>query len=392
MSASSATVSFPAVKTQNPERSTPAGNPQGAAPKPKRSRRFLLLGAIGGALLIGGAVWYFLNAGYETTDDATIEAHVIEVSPKVSAHIKAVYFDDNYQVKRGQLLIELDPRDFEVSLASAQASLASAKSKLIEAEAQQNVANAGLGQVKADLVSAQATADNAQADLKRNEQLYQTHVIDRREYDASVAQAKSDVANVEADAKKVTSQEAQIQLAAAQYSAASAEEKQAEAQLRQAELQLSYTQIYAPFGGRVTKKSVEPGNYVQPGQTLFSLVPPDVWVIANFKETQLKNMRVGQPVSVQVDAVPGHDFKAHVDSFQVGTGGRFTLLPPENATGNFVKVVQRVPVKIVFDEPATQLERLWAGESVEPRVNVGISPAHSDRQAQPLPPAMLSER
>jgi len=141
----------------------------------------------------------------------------------------------------------------------------------------------------------------------------------------------------------------------------------------------------------VTKKSVEPGNYVQPGQTLFSLVPPDVWVIANFKETQLKNMRVGQPVSVQVDAVPGHDFKAHVDSFQVGTGGRFTLLPPENATGNFVKVVQRVPVKIVFDEPANELERLWAGESVEPRVNVGISTAHSDGQAQPLPPAVLGE-
>jgi membrane fusion protein, multidrug efflux system len=343
-------------------------------------------------LLIGSAVWYFLNAGYETTDDATIEAHVIEVSPKVSAHVKAVHFDDNYQVKRGQLLIELDPRDFEVNLASAQASLASAQSKLIQAEAQQNMANAGLGQAKADLVSAQATADNAQADLKRNEQLYQTHVIDRREYDASIAQAKSDVANVEADAKKMTSQEAQIQLAAAQYSAASAEEKQAEAQLRQAELQLSYTQIYAPFDGRVTKKSVEPGNYVQPGQTLFSLVPPEVWVIANFKETQLRNMRVGQTVSVHVDAVPGRDFKAHVDSFQVGTGGRFTLLPPENATGNFVKVVQRVPVKIVFDEPATELERLWAGESVEPRVNVGISPTHSDRQAQPLPPAMLSER
>lgn len=393
MSASSATVSPPARKAPSPERSTPAGNagPQVAAAKPKRSRRLLLLGVVGGAFLVGGAVWYFLNAGYETTDDATIEAHVIEVSPKVSAHVKAVHFDDNYQVKRGDLLVELDPRDFEVNLASAQANLASAKSKLSQAEAQQNVAQAGIGQAKADLVSSQATADNAQADLKRNEQLYQTRVIDRREYDASLAQAKSDVANVESNAKKVTSQEAQVQLAAAQYSAASAEEKQAEAQLRQAELQLSYTQIYAPFDGRVTKKSVEPGNYVQPGQTLFSLVPPDVWVIANFKETQLRNMRVGQPVSVQVDAVPGHNFRAHVDSFQVGTGGRFTLLPPENATGNFVKVVQRVPVKIVFDEPASSLERLWAGESVEPRVNVGISTPLSDRQAQPLPPAVLGE-
>ena len=393
MSASSATVSAPTLKASSPNQSTPAGNtvPQAGASKPKRARRLLLLGVLGVALLVGGAVWYFLNAGYETTDDATIEAHVIEVSPKVSAHVKAVHFDDNYQVKRGDLLVELDPRDFEVNLASAQASLASAKSKLSQAQAQQNVAQAGIGQAKADLASAQATADNAQADLKRNEQLYQTHVIDRREYDASIAQAKSDVANVESNSKKVTSQEAQVQLTAAQYAAASAEEKQAEAQLRQAELQLSYTQIYAPFDGRVTKKSVEPGNYVQPGQTLFSLVPPDVWVIANFKETQLKNMRVGQPVSVQVDAVPGPDFKAHVDSFQVGTGGRFTLLPPENATGNFVKVVQRVPVKIVFDEPASKLERLWAGESVEPKVNVGISTAHSDNQAQPLPPAVLGQ-
>jgi membrane fusion protein (multidrug efflux system) len=391
---SSATVSAPPLKTSGPERSTAAGsaNVGPAVSKPKKSRRLLLLGMVGIAVLAGGAVWYFLNAGYETTDDATIEAHVVEVSPKVSAHVKAVHFDDNYQVTRGDLLVELDPRDFEVSLASAQANLASAQSKLTQAEAQQNVATAGLGQVKADLISAQATNDNAQADLKRNEQLFQTHVIDRREYDASVAQSKSDVANVESGAKKVASQEAQVQLTAAQYAAASADEQQAEAQLRQAQLQLSYTRIYAPFAGRVTKKSVEPGNYVQPGQTLFSLVPPDVWVTANFKETQLKNMKVGQPVSVRVDAVPDHDFKAHVDSFQGGTGGRFTLLPPENATGNFVKVVQRVPVKIVFDEPASRLERLWAGESVEPRVNVGNSTPLDSSLTQPLPPAILGEK
>ena len=392
---SSATVSAPTLKTSIPERSTSGGGANletAAAPKQKRSRRRLLLGVIGAAVLAGGAVWYFLNAGYETTDDATIEAHVIEVSPKVSAHVQAVHFDDNYQVKRGDLLVELDPRDFEVSLASAQANLASAQSKLTQAEAQQSVAKAGLGQAKADLISAQATNDNAQADLKRNEKLFQTHVIDRREYDASVAQAKSDVANVESGAKKVASQEAQVQLTAAQYAAASADEKQAEAQLHQAQLQLSYTRIYAPFSGKVTKKSVEPGNYVQPGQTLFSLVPPDVWVIANFKETQLKNMKVGQPVSVRVDAVPGPDFKAHIDSFQGGTGGRFTLLPPENATGNFVKVVQRVPVKIAFDEAADRLERLWAGESVEPRVNVGISTAPGSNLSRPLPPAILGER
>jgi membrane fusion protein (multidrug efflux system) len=178
-------------------------------------------------------------------------------------------------------------------------------------------------------------------------------------------------------------------LASAQYITAASGEKQAEAQLRQAQLQLSYTKIFAPFDGRITKKSVEPGNYVQPGQTLFSLVPPDVWVIANFKETQLKQMKVGQPVSVQVDAVPGHHFRGHIESFQVGTGGRFTLLPPENATGNFVKVVQRVPVKIVFDEPIANLERLWPGESVEPKVSLRDNLGERSHPAQLLAPAEL---
>jgi membrane fusion protein, multidrug efflux system len=392
MSATSATTPAPRLKTANADRPAAPAVPAAsmANPKPKRSlRRLVILLAAGLLLLVGGTFWYVDNVGYETTDDAAIEGHVIQVSPKLSAHVKAVHFDDNYQVKKGDLLIELDPRDFEVSLASAVANLASAQSKLMEAEEQHNVAQASLGQAKADLVSAQATADNAKSDLERNERLFQTHVIDRREYDASVAQAKSTVANVESAAKKVASQEAQVRLTSAQYVTASAAEKQSQAQLHQAQLQLSYTKVFAPFDGRVTKKSVEPGNYVQPGQTLFSLVPPDVWVVANFKETQLKQMRVGQPVSVRVDAVPGHNFNAHVESFQVGTGGRFTLLPPENATGNFVKVVQRVPVKIVFDEPTDDLERLWPGESVEPKVNVRDSFGRQQYRAEPLPPAIL---
>jgi membrane fusion protein (multidrug efflux system) len=393
MSASSVATSPAHLKTANPDRpaiTSPAGSSSASHPKPGRSiRRLLILCSVGGLLLAGVTFWCINNLGYVTTDDATIEAHVIQVSPKIAAHVKTVHFDDNYLVKQGDLLIELDPRDYEVSLASAQANLASTRSKLIEAEAQQNVALAGLGQVKADLASARATADNAEADLNRNEHLFQTHVIDRREYDASIAQAKSAAANVESATKKVASQEAQIRLTAAQYVTATASEKQAEAQLEQAQLQLSYTRIFAPFDGRVTKKSVEPGNYIQPGQTLFSLVPPDVWVIADFKETQIKQMKVGQSVSVRVDAVPGRDFNAHIESFQVGTGSRFTLLPPENATGNFVKVVQRVPVKIVFDEPLANLERLWAGESVEPKVNLHHVVAESGHRSEPLPPAIL---
>ena len=381
------------LKTTNQDRAAGRGRVAVSSAnkrEPKRfGRRGVLLFAVGALILAAATYWYISNAGYETTDDAAVEAHVIQVSPKISAHVKAVHFDDNYQVKRSDLLLELDPRDYEVSLASAVANLASAQSKRTESEAQQNVAQAGLGQAKADLASAQATADNAESDFNRNGQLYKTHVIDRREYDASAAQAKSARANVEAASKRVASQEAQVRLAAAQYVTATAEAKQAETQVQQAELQLSYTKIFAPFEGRVTKKSVEPGNYVQPGQTLFSLVPSDVWVVANFKETQLKKMKVGQSVSVRVDAIPGRDFKAHVESFQVGTGSRFTLLPPENATGNFVKVVQRIPVKIVFDEPLADLERLWAGESVEPKVDVHESSLEQSRRAAPLPPAIL---
>jgi membrane fusion protein (multidrug efflux system) len=381
------------LKTANQD--PPAPNSRAAAPVAQRrglkrlGRRGVILLTVGFLVLAAAAYWFASIAGYETTDDATVEAHLIQVSPKISAHVKTVHFDDNYQVKRGELLIELDPRDYEVALASAVANLASLRSKLTESQAQQNVAQAGLGQAKADFSNAQATAENAQSDFNRNEQLYKTHVIDRREYDASFAQAKSAAATVESASKKIASQEAQVRLVSAQYVTAAAEEKQGETQVQQAELQLSYTRIFAPFDGRVTKKSVEPGNYVQPGQTLFSLVPPDVWVVANFKETQLKKMRVGQSVSVRVDAVPGRDFKAHVESVQVGTGSRFTLLPPENATGNFVKVVQRVPVKIVFDEATTDLERLWAGESVEPKVDVRDTSAEQARRAAPLPPAIL---
>jgi membrane fusion protein (multidrug efflux system) len=381
------------LKTTNQDR--PASTSQAAAAstkkqEPKRfGRRRVMLVGVGLLILAAVTYWFVSNAGYETTDDATIEAHVIQVSPKISAHVKTVRFDDNYQVKRGELLIELDPRDYEVALASAVANLASVQSKLIESEAQQNMAQAGLGQAKADLASAQATAENAESDFTRNEQLYKTHVIDRREYDASAAQAKSVTANMESASKKAASQEAQVGLASAQHVTAAAEVKQAEAQVQQAQLQLSYARIFAPFDGKVTRKSVEPGNYVQPGQTLFSLVPPEVWVVANFKETQLKKMKVGQSVSVRVDAIPRRDFKAHVESLQVGTGSRFTLLPPENATGNFVKVVQRVPVKIVFDESPANLERLWAGESVEPKVDVRANSGQQSRRAAPLPPAIL---
>ena len=366
-----------------------------ASPQPRLIRRARLRVKIFGAFLLVViatlSTWWFFTRNLVSTDDAAIEGHVVQVSPKVASHVKAVYFNDNYVVRQGELLVELDPRDFDVSLTSAEANLASAQSKVAEAKAQQLLAEATLGQAQADLKSSQATQDNAAADLKRNEQLFATHVIDRREYDNSVASARTSTANVESAQKKVASAQAQLRLTEAEYTTAAAAEKQASAQLEAAQLQLSYTKIYAPFSGRIVKKGVEPGDYVQPGQTLFSLVEPEVWVVANFKETQLKRITVGQPVRLKVDAVPDREFRGHIESFQDGTGGRFTLLPPENATGNYVKVVQRVPVKIVFDEPLQDLSRLWPGESVEPEVDVSNDRPANSRKAEPLPPALLGE-
>ncbi len=372
-----------------PEHPAAGSVPPAQANRPRAWRRRLLAAGFLACAAAGAAVWYLRGAGRVGTDDAFVEGHVIGVSPKVAAHVLAVHFNDNYLVHRGDLLVELDPRDFAVNVASAEANLAAARSRLTQAQAQQDVAGAGLGQATADLASAQANADNASADLKRNEQLMHGQVIGRREYDASVAGAKSAAAAAESAAKKIVSQQAQVHLADAERQTAEAEVQQAEAGLQQAHLQLSYARIIAPADGWITRKGVEPGNYVQPGQTLFSLVPADVWVIANFKETQLKRLAVGQPVTVRVDALPGTKLRAHVESFQTGTGSRFTLLPPENATGNFVKVVQRVPVKIVFDEPGSALARLWPGESVEPEVELNASPVSGVGPAQPLDPATL---
>ncbi len=262
--------------------------------------------------IVFGVVHWLQARDYETTDDAFIDAHVIPISAKISGHVAAVLVDDNQQVEQGQLLVEIEPQDFEVSL----------------------------GEAKAELAAAQAAARRAEDDMARYKLLYQKDQVSKQTYDHAVTAVDEARDNVEVDAEKV----------------------------QQATLNLSYTKIYAPEAGKVTKRAVELKSYVEVGQPLMALVPRKVWVTANFKETQLTRMRPGQPVTVRVDAYPGHVFKAHVDSIQSGTGSRFSLLPPENATGNYIKVVQRVPVKIVFDEPVGGQYLLAPGMSVEPAV------------------------
>ena len=289
------------------------------------------------------AVKYFMaSLVYEWTDDAFLEAHVTAVSPRIAGHIRTVYVDDNQLVKKGDLLVEIDDADYQVKTQQALAAFEAAKA--------QNE------QVTAQITAAKAEARRSQSDLKRYQELVANNSVSKQQYDNAVAAADSAAAQVEAVTK--------------QASVAVARIAEANSTLAQSKLELSYTKIYAPQDGRVTKKAVEPGEYIYVGQPLLAIVPQDVYVIANFKETQLKRIKVGQFVDIKVDAYKDLHIKGSVNSIQSGTGARFSLLPPENATGNYVKVVQRVPVKITIDSEPNDNFVLAPGMSVIPKVKV----------------------
>lgn len=323
-------------------------------------------------ILLIGAIFglrYFLHARLvESTDDAFIEGHVVQVSSKIAGQVLEVRVRDNQEVPPGELLAAVDPRDFEVRLAQARAGEAAARGKLKQAQTQLPVARANLGQAEAEVQVAETVAALRETDLKRLDQLGE--LVSHQQLDQARSTAQTSRAQLGAARKRAAAAEAQVVNAESQVQTAQAEVEQAAVAIQQAELELSYTKIFSSEEGRVTRKSVEPGNYVQPGQALMAIVPSRVWVVANFKETQLTDMRAGQPVQVRVDAYPGKVFKGHVDSIQAGSGARFSLLPPENATGNFVKVVQRFPVKIVLDGPIDPGTFLAPGMSVHPEVRV----------------------
>ncbi len=325
----------------------------------------LLLGAAG---VKWGARAYTHSLHFESTDDAFIEAHVIPIDPRVASYVKAVHVHDNQEVKAGQLLLELDPRDFQARVESAQAQLASSQAQVTQAKARVSAADAEIKVQKARLQAAQAELKRAQFDLHRLEALPTGAAAPTELVDAQAA-AETAESNVAADKQAVDAAVAQQKLAEAQVGVSEADVQKSQAALDQAQLQLSYTKIVAPQAGRVTHKQIEPGAYVTVGQPMFAIVPSQVWVRATFKENDLTYMRPGQPVTIRVDAYPGRVWHGHVDSIQAGTGARFSLLPPENATGNYVKVVQRVPVKILFDDYDDSV-MLGAGMSVVPEVKV----------------------
>jgi membrane fusion protein (multidrug efflux system) len=341
-----------------------------------------------GVLAFAALLYYGLDRfndalTHESTDDAFVEGHVVPVAPKIAGHVAKVLVSDNQLVKMGDPLVEIDSRDYELQLAKRravtetnQANL-TAVSKMLELmAAKMTTAEGGAKQAHAMEDSSRATTANAQAIFQLDQGPAKIGALSRQDYGNAEAAAKSATANLHAAEENSAQADSRVIEAKSQFAAAQAGVDLAKAQIKEAdigvngaELDLSYTKIFAPCDGRVTRKSVEPGSYVQIGQALLAIVPPEVWLVGNFKETQLERVRPGQPVEITVDSL-GRKLRGRVDSVQAGSGARFSLLPPENAVGNFVKVVQRVPVKILFDEPLPQDQIVGPGLSVYPSVRV----------------------
>jgi membrane fusion protein (multidrug efflux system) len=320
------------------------------------------------AVVVAAMAWWLNARHFESTDDAFIDARVVPISAQVSGAITDVPVTDNQLVEAGAVLVRLDERDYRAALAQTKAQVEQAQANITNLGAQIEEQKARVEQARKQVAEAQAALSFAQEENARAQDLVnkgagtmqraQQTSSDLRQRQATLDAAQ---ANEAATLKQIAVLETQQEVAAGQLDQARAAQDQARANL-------SRTTILAPVAGRTTKISAAKGAYAQPGQALMMFVPTTVWITANFKETQLTDMRPGQPVSITVDAYPGRTFAGHVESLQAGSGAAFSLLPPENATGNYVKVVQRVPVKIVFDEAPDV--HLGPGMSVIPRVRV----------------------
>jgi len=416
--------------TQSPPAAPPAQPETRTQPLPSTERDFhtrpsrtsspgfritIIIAAI--VLLVVGFFVYRYVTSYEATDDAQVDGHVNSVSTRISGHVIKLNVLDNQSVQAGAVLVEIDPADYQVAYERAKADYDSAvavaaaagvdvpvtsvstSSQVSSTEADVSSARSAiaaakqqLAAAKAQLVQAEANNVKAQNDLGRYKQLVDKQEISQQQYDEAVAAAKAnaaavDVARANADAAQAQVAEAQAKLAQAEANwrnaqtapqqvqmmrskaaSALADAQRKKADLDQAQLNLQYTKVVAPVTGVVSDRTVEVGQNVAPGQELLKIIPlNDVWITANFKETQLRDMKVGQRVTIEVDA-NGRSYKGKVDSLAGASGARFSLLPPENATGNYVKVVQRIPVKIVLDPGENNDQSLRPGMSVNPKV------------------------
>jgi membrane fusion protein, multidrug efflux system len=355
-------------------------NPSDAADEATRKKRRPLIAVIGVVvvvLLVGAGLYYWIeNRNLESTDDAYTDGRAINIAAQVAGTVVSLDVNDNQFVKKGQVLIHIDPRQYINDREQQEGSLATAKAQFSGQQLGVEIARknfpAQLEQAQAQLANAQANHIKAQADFDRQKSLPKLATT-QQDIDAATASLKQAEAQVMLAQAQVTQNSPVPQLIGqtdAQVGQLKGQVEQAQGRLDQANLNLSWTQVKAPQDGWITKRNVEVGNYITAGQQIFSIVAPEVWITANFKESQLADMRKGQPVRIKVDAYPSLDLRGHVDSIQLGSGSKFTAFPPENATGNFVKVVQRVPVKIVIDSGLDPNIPLPLGISVDPSVTV----------------------
>ena len=341
------------------------------------------------AAVVYGAVRLVYSLSHESTDDAYVAGVIVPVAPEVRGTVIDVYITDNQRVKAGDPLLNIFPQDYVDSEKERSQAVSTLTAEQIELQASLAQKEKALSQAQANHSAALAEENLAEKDLKRYERLVTQDAASRSEYDHVEARWKVARARCEAAAAEAAEAEAAIEAARAKLHTQAFKIKEAEALHRLAELNLKRTVLHAPITGRIAKKNVDPGKYVQPGQPLLAIVEENTWIIANFKETQVGKMVVGQPVEVEADAYPGIIFKGHIDSLQPGTGSVFSLLPPENATGNFVKVVQRLPVKIVMESPFDPAHPLWPGLSVVPTVDVSRKAAEGSARAASRSPGLF---
>ena len=338
--------------------------------RPEYKKKRVIVPSITAAILIILGITAAIHATfYQSTDDAFVEGRLVSVAPRVAAPVVKLLVDDNQNVKAGTLLVELDPKDFEVALNQANAKLEEAKAAFNMSTKKVDESASKVNKSFEDISSAESRLDFAQKDFARYKDLYKDGIVSKQAYEKAktvldVAKADYNSAQEQADAAKHA-----LESGKAKAKADEATIEKLEAEVEQAKLNLKYTKIYAPQDGMVAARSVEKGNYVNVGQPLMNIVPEQVWVVANFKEMQITHMHAGQPVKVKVDTYPNKRFKAHLDSIQRATGAKSSLFPPENAVGSYVKIVQRVPVKIVFDEDISHYN-IVPGMSVVPKVRI----------------------
>jgi membrane fusion protein (multidrug efflux system) len=377
------TAKVPAPK--NPEQPQPRNDNAPSIAKPAEKgflRRRPVLSAIGTLLLVsvlgGGYVYVDQTGHYQSTDDAFVAARQSSVAPKVSGYITAVPVTDNQHVAAGEVIARIDDRDYRIALEQAEAQVAAAQASIENLDAQLEVQKAQISANQAQVDQVQAALVFASQQAARYQHLEQTGYGTVQNSEQYTSQLRQQQAAVQSAQATLNLAQRQLEGLKAQRKSAAANLAQAEAQRDQAKLNLSYTTVTAAQPGRVVNLGAAVGQFAQPGTSLTQFVPDEVWVTANFKEIQLDRMRPGEPVTLRIDAYPGRAIQGHVDSVQPGSGTAFSLLPAQNATGNYVKIVQRVPVKIVMDNPPKDVA-LGPGMSVVPTVRIDTTPSLYER-------------